>query len=1151
MPPAARHNKAAKETPKKRSTLYEGCDEEFFVAVVEAFHQVHQSVAQHPSAKKLVMERVKSDPDEVKVALRQVSVGVLKQAAGLSPEAQRRHYGFLRDVFKSIKETQKTDEAAVHLLQALLPYAMATSKHVRLHVVSMFDELLRTLDPSVTTDDRQQFYDNVTQVLKQRVYDVCPQVRERAVAAISSFQGGAKDDDVTCHLVSILLEDQNADVRRQVLKGTQSGNGSKEFLHVYFAAMLRSTRDVVAKVREAAWESLHRFKWTHVNHYCKRELLDSLHHVALGLSDPSVTVRTACRLTVMKSWLQRDMKDDATAFLDAIGVDFRAMEVDLASAEKVAKELLEYYRKTHPSSNDDSKFELRYIKPEGEGAEHKGLSFGNVLMWKARCEELAKRQSDGGDSAEVENHLLIPLPVYHEVLQDVIMLFAKPDEYTSKRIVLSGSETEEILRLLLSMLEIYSETGCLAHTDNTTRSAILKQLAFLLKVVPDNDPALFVDTAVKSIRLLTTRHPEEATSAVSDALNLLFSGVQVRKEHRLTLEDAETLGRLDAERRARLADMRRRYGPDDDDVAQLSNQITFDQKFLLRMQHIIMSFLSHAMRLERVPPFCSYVVQLGRQQCDFEVKVVATRSLALLCLIHPEAVHTFFPVLMSDALAGDSMYSPQSLPPAHDVPTAALATLFDIVCEYSLKFFDASAAPPPKPRADDNSVSDESILQQHDVQREAAELAAIAEGGIHKRGSVRVLRQLLQFLGSKSFAQRQVAIAGFCKMLACNRVPMELVATIVAQLMANVVVEPTTKKGSTVVPQQVASLVQTFFTSYCSSSGVRQGYVAEGGMHALRVLLQKLPFAAALHQRVLSLVVRLTDAAVLKQVRDTDPEFAQQIAQEYNDEINAIDDDGAVDGTQHQTTRTSTAVLSRSIGHVRLRHELSRLSLHEYLAMELLTEVVAKPRCAVTLRLVAAHLGRLRFYCTHPVVKQRLLEHCKAAVEAVATDDAASKAVLTACLKAFKEELSEALNSAQQRDGAALAAECEMPRRLSTLDERLQARAQLMSAFEEVAASHDVAIDEDQDVENAALLVASMASPQTYLGFSPQAHSHQAASAASSASKLQPAPRQAVSSAAGASAKTAVSGRQQQHRRERAEDEIDLDDIVGRKKPRR
>ena len=40
-----------------------------------------------------------------------------------------------------------------------------------------------------------------------------------------------------------------SEVRRQVLRGIQTGNGSKEFLHAYFATMMRCTQDVTSKTQ--------------------------------------------------------------------------------------------------------------------------------------------------------------------------------------------------------------------------------------------------------------------------------------------------------------------------------------------------------------------------------------------------------------------------------------------------------------------------------------------------------------------------------------------------------------------------------------------------------------------------------------------------------------------------------------------------------------------------------------------------------------------------------------------------------------------------------------------------------------------------------------------------------------------------------------
>ncbi|CUI12348.1 Hypothetical protein, putative [Bodo saltans] len=1172
MPPKKRSEKVVQiVAPALDSTSYRGNDDVFFRQSIAAIQSAQQSMANHGAAKKLFLSKLKEDEAEVITALECLVVGVLKQAPFIAPEAHRRHNCFLRELCKACKDTIKSDKVSVCVLQALVPYGNAVNKVVRLNVVNTFEELLRTLDPSVSTDERQIFYDEATKLLKQRIYDTCPHVRESAVSAIAAFQSGDKIDDVTCNLIAILVEEPSAEVRRQVLRGITSGNGSKEFLHAYFAAMLRSTRDQVSKVREAAWDALHRFKWTHITKYCVREMLDVLHHVALGLDDPSAPVRTACRITLFKSWLQRDLKEDQIAFLDKIEIydpkdPNAAVDIQLASAQRVARELLNAHRKAHPEPHlDGDRFRLRLTPKEGE----RGISLGNMLMWVARCEELTYRppQSDVDDSDEI---VMVPLPVLDEVLKDATMMFAKPGQYTPKILHndMHVAEIEEVLGLLLESIRFYSDGGFLAHMDNTTRGALLGRLGFLLKVVPDTDPSLFVEGCVTAIRLLTPRNVEEASNVVNDALNLLFSGIQLRREHNLTFEDIETLGRLDAEQRTKYADLKRRYGALDEGVLKLEEQIGFDQKFLLRMQHIVLAFLSNASRLERVPPFCSFVVQLGRHQCDPEVKVIATRSLSLLCLISPESVHTFFPVLMNDAAAADAhqLYTAAS-DPKTDVTTAALAAMFDIVCEYGLKIFGVTDVPPPRiaplssidepSMIDGESFVEESqILIDVEAQRNRAEELAASES-IHRRGAAKVLRQLLRFLTSKSFPQRQVAVVGFCKLLSCNRIPVERIPPILAQLLAHGAVEPTAKKGSNPIPQHVTSVIGAFLSSYSASSSLRQGLLAEGGIMAFRLLLLKIPNAAAVIQRLMAQVVRLTDASSLKQVRDADPEFALQAAAEYREDAkdaDLVDEEGRTSTAPDRSARKqrlNATELNRQISHLRLRHELNRCSLHEYIAMELWAEVIADPMSTVAVRVATTVIPKLRFYCTQASVTKLLLEFCQRAIAALPSDEEESATKFQTIHDALKTAHEDALRDHAHRD-AAQDSEITMERRSLGVERRLDRRREYLDTLTAAgatlapsAALRAPSTTTDEEALEESSFVQSLHT--TFLGFSEQAHKHQSATQSLTQRSSSQASVAAATTKASSERRPTQRTAQAPQVRPRDESTIDMDDILGRR----
>jgi condensin complex subunit 3 len=998
--------------PKKVPIPSKELDVDFHAAVhrvVENFQLVHQTMANTAKAKKNLLTRAREDEQLFRRAVSKVSVGVLNQVPQLTPDTLRRHCGFLRELCKSYREQQQNDLLAVEILNEIMPAGKAANKSVRLVVVTLFEEVLSTLDPSITTKERQDFYEAATTLLKYRAVDTCPHVREKAVAALASFQAGRKDDDVTCLLISTLVEDLSAEVRRQVLRGTRNGNGDKRFLHVYYSAIVRCTQDISGKVREAAWEAFHRFRWNDVVQQSKLNKVDILQVISRGLKDASAPVATACRLTLLKSWLQRDNKDNCIDMLEAIAVDDGDILIDHESASRVAKDLVHASVKvnaaTAPLSARIGCFRLNVAVP---------LTFAKVLLWKACCKELMdgtlQAQGDVVES-EVESTLLLPLDQFAEIVQDTMMFFAKPEEYKPKKVQLAKvTGAEDLLTLLFSALLIYAEGGFLDHVDNATRCLLLKQLGFLLKVVPDSDPCLFVESIVRGLRVLTARHPEEATTVVHEALNLLFSGIQLRKQFALTFDDVEAFGKMDAERRLELKSLRYRNSLERAEL--LESAIEFDQKFLLRMTSIVFNVLVSSHRMEKLPSFCPHVVQLGRQQCDPQVKTLSTRALAMICLINPETVHTFIPILLRDANEAPATTGSDKESPARDVAAAALGAVFDVVCEYGFNFFNSStdrqamAAKPDEP-AVASLHGDTSMAEQ----RKAAEALA-AEDAVARQGGSKLLKQLETFLLVDGISQRQVASLGFCKLFACNRVPEECVPRIMAQLLLHTSLEPSSRKGLgaatagsyQAMARQLASSMGTFFDAYSQSSWKRQTLVAEGGIIALRILFLSAPTAIQTMSKLLNQLIRLTDAANLRAVREVDPEFAQSIAKEYREqaEVSPLEQTDTTDGGIHRNTSkksvnvSAASTMTRKVTSARLRQELSRFSLHEYLAEELLIDAVQSPTDSIVPRLVVTSLKKLRLYSTNPKVLSCLLEHVEMAKQS---------------LEGFDEEVQETLKS--------------------------------------------------------------------------------------------------------------------------------------------
>uniref|UniRef100_A0A0A9Y7N0 Condensin complex subunit 3 n=1 Tax=Lygus hesperus TaxID=30085 RepID=A0A0A9Y7N0_LYGHE len=119
------------------------------------------------------------------------------------------------------------DRLSVAVLQTVHGFHNAHDKAVRLAVVTSIECVLKTVDPGNTSEARQVLYQTLAELLKVRVHDRCPQVREKAVAAVSAFQTGKKDCDVTQQLVALLCTDTHAEVRRSIL---QCVAPRKEFL---------------------------------------------------------------------------------------------------------------------------------------------------------------------------------------------------------------------------------------------------------------------------------------------------------------------------------------------------------------------------------------------------------------------------------------------------------------------------------------------------------------------------------------------------------------------------------------------------------------------------------------------------------------------------------------------------------------------------------------------------------------------------------------------------------------------------------------------------------------------------------------------------------------------------------------------------------
>ncbi|CCW59749.1 unnamed protein product [Phytomonas sp. EM1] len=881
-------------------------------SVGSIFQQVHRSAAHAQKYKKELIALGEAHPQEFREAMCSVMLLILKQVPQITADALKRHYAFLAEVCKGLKETVHSDGITVEILKCFLPLHNANEKTVRLAVVSTFKTLLKLVDQSNTSEERQDLYQDIAEALKKRVHDKWAPVREMAVASVAAFQTGKKDCDVTQQLLVLLCTDTNADVRRQILRCVVP---RKEFLEGYFHGMVRCTRDVVARVRSEAWDALGRFPWRYIMAYANAKNVKMADRISDGLNDSNASVCIACRAALLNCWLQRDYKAECAALLELMMGGCNSLSLD--PFEVVGTELLRYCQRRDPAQ----RFEINLADIHAPG----------LLMWKIDCK--ARCDSDAGD----ETSLLLSLEQFSAVLQDTVYAYARPDVEPKTVRFRNIEDAENMLRILLSVFDIYEESGYLAHADNNTRTSLLRIINFILKVVPDDDPGLFVDAAVRALKFLTTRTPEEASTTITSALDSLFRSLKLPQRHGLGFDDVEALGRKSRERQQDLARMKaliRAGTATQEEFDHLHEAIDRDEKFLLRMQLMVLAFLSHSQRGDDIPIFCSQMIRLGRQLDNEAVRVAATKALALQCLISPNAVHTFMPLILSET----------SEPVRNDftsVPLAAIGVAFDLVMEYGLRFFDTTKRPSNlNPATLFNSENAIDVRLQHEQ--------ALAEENVHKVGGANLLSTLRYYLCPSQKPKNAITLVGFCKLLSCNRIPQDAITGVMAELLLHHVRARITQHQNT-TSAFIVDYLTKFLRSFSSSHPKQQERFAKGGVAAFRVLLLREPSWAA---KVIQFVLKLSDPFTLCQIRDIDPETAHRVNKELSEANpnpnNPSEDNGGRnknhDGNEsvnnharNSSIRTNAARSSMQSG--RLLRELSRYSLHETIAEELLIEL--------------------------------------------------------------------------------------------------------------------------------------------------------------------------------------------------------------------
>ncbi|KPI87718.1 hypothetical protein ABL78_3191 [Leptomonas seymouri] len=972
--------------------------------VGRVFQQVHQSGAHAPRCKKELLKLGKSSATQLAQDVSQVILLILRQANQITADAMRRHYAFLVELCKSFREAFDSDELAIAILKAVAPFHNAMDKAVRLAVVWTFEALLKTVDQTNASEERQDFYQDVAELLKQRVHDKCPQVRAKAVTGVAAFQTGKKDCDVTQQLISLLCTDTNADVRKQILHAIAP---RKEFLEGYFHGMVRCTRDVVARVRAEAWDALGRFPWRYLTAYANAKNVKLPEMLASGLEDANASAVIACRAALTNSWVRRDFKDDCEEFLNSIACGF--VLPSLEPYERISEELLKYAQKRKAATH----FALNLTD----------INTGGLLMWKADCR--VSCDTEGED----ETQLLPPLAQFSAILQDSVYAYARPEAEPKTVKFRNVEDADNMLRILLSVFAIYDDNAYLAHADNTTRAALLRLINFILKVVPDEDPSLFVDVAVCALKSLSARTPEEATKTVTSALDSLFRSLKLPQRYALGFDDVEAIGRKSRERQQELLKRKvlwRSGESSEEHYTELKEEMDRDEKFLLRMQLIVLAFLSHSQRGDTIPMFCYHIIQMGRHLDNEKVRVAATQSLCLQCLINPDSVHTFMPLILADAqenASGSDM----------GLPIAAIGVIFDLIMEYGLRFFDTAKRLAHTGESVGASAAAVVYNTENEVEARLNHERELAEEDIHKVGSRRLLITLQSFLQPGNELKHDVTASGLCKLLSCNRLPSDAVPHVISMLLVHYTGALVSKKDNNVKAAYMVDYLGTFFRSYAASHPKRQEQLCEGGLTAFRVVLERNTVMA---MKLLEFVARLVDAYTLTLIRDIDPQAAKRATREATEEMLGADEDASRRSSRINATRSS-------MQSGRLLRELSRYSLHERLSEGLLLEMAHNDlaeSCAVCM----GGLEKCMYYYSRET--QPFLLHC--ITEALAALNERGAQALHERLVVWQSELLQrypSMISAEQQVGDAEAEElkrrweCAAQARTKHLDAMLEA----------------------------------------------------------------------------------------------------------------
>lgn len=1001
--------------------------------VLEAVQKSIQSASVHAAQRKRLLQLLipasadvqrfaSFDDEEVKqtaiASLRDVVLNRLPIPT--AADSLKRFTMFLSELCRNYGRETKAlsgtylDDVPATIIECLVGYHNAKDKQVRLMVCTLIQALLATLSDAVPRD---ALYAALTNALKDRCFDKCPMVREKAIAALKAFHLGEKEDDVTQVSIALLCEDVNAKVRESSILSIAKCRS------VHLRHLIRMTKDVHSSVRRACWESLATYSIKdQLLGYCYQLGIDLFDVAAAGLKDPSEPVKDACRNTISVAWLQRGFGSNLAAMVDAF---FKVpTTINIPSATAVIGYLISTLKdKWTPIS-----ITLNPLTP------------ANAMLWKCSVEYFLDNTDDnarhnnthggGGDTDPRANPLLSPdddacgLPLlskFRIILTAVVNQYAgrtPAPSSTAEAPRTSGLATtiqpedvkvppsEEnkdaafVIDLLLSVFDIYGELGMLGHADDTGRNQMIRPLSFLLKVVTIDKPVCFVDDAVKAIKAITERHQGEGNQSIEQALRTLFSLLSIPKKNQLSYEDIEAYARADFERRRRIQVLETQRLQDGEDVVQpdseedqLLDDVSTDDAVMLRMCRIVHAYLSCLLRGTDIPSFVTHIIQLGRAQRHVEARSLAMRCLSLHCLINPQTVTTFLPIFMSQS----------SDATATEVATAAASGLFDMMSEYGPKFFDntggsqqpggttsqQSPQDPQQPLSLTNRSSTNNNRQDQAEQQRIEIEKLASEDDAYKPGSQVIVKQMMSFLQSPTAELRHLAMFGFCKLLAANRLLPEACVPILARLLHYFV----TFEASAVDDKeqlQMHRLVEGFFRGFSFSHPRRQAQVLDAGLLALRLVLnehvaQNGPTAEVpkLVTKILKRTVNLTDAINVQQVRDVDPDLSAHVAHQSALEVSrlsgTVGDNGLDDSVMSRASKggNTSSIGNRSVT-IRLWRELGKCSLHERLALEVLADVAQFRDNDSIVKVLLQELPLLRLYKRDARLFDNIRQHAEA-----------------------------------------------------------------------------------------------------------------------------------------------------------------------------